>query len=217
MVNSRELSDLRADVRLNCRLFLAECEAQGLKVLVTQTLRDDEYQASLYAQGRTKAGSIVTNSKVTTFHGKGLAFDICKNVKGHEYDDAAFFRQCGEIAKRIGFSWGGDWTSFPDRPHIQWDAHKQYTGSMIRSGKLPPGMPAYRKEDEEVTQEQFDKMMDNYLAGLGQKKESAWSVKEGGMEAAKAEGLMANNAPQSFVTREQLAAVLTRLLRKLRG
>lgn len=143
MVNSRDLLDLRGDVAENCRAFLRLCRAAGLNVIITQTLRDDEYQATLYAQGRTKPGSKVTNSKVTTFHGKGLAFDFCKNIKGHEYDDADFFKRCGEIAKKIGFSWGGDWKSFPDRPHIQWDEGGKYSGSDVRAGKLPPTMPAY--------------------------------------------------------------------------
>ena len=121
MINSRDINDLREDVRGAVRIFLARCEAAGLNVLIANTLRDNEYQAKLYAQGRTTPGTIVTNSKTTTFHGAGLAFDICRNVKGHEYDDLSFFSDCGKIGKEIGFSWGGDWKSFVDRPHFQWD------------------------------------------------------------------------------------------------
>lgn len=144
MINSRKLSDLRSDVRANAELLLAECEKQGLRVLVTQTLRDDEYQAKLYAQGRTLPGQIVTNSKVTTYHGAGLAFDICQNIKGHEYSDLAFFRNVATIAKHIGFSWGGDWKTFPDRPHFQWDAGGKWSGSLLRAKILPPMMPLYK-------------------------------------------------------------------------
>ncbi len=96
MLNSRDLKDLRANVRANCEGFLAECKKAGLNVLVTQTLRDDEYQATLYKKGYAKTAK-------TSFHGKGLAFDICKNIKGHEYDDAAFFTKCAAIGKKIGF------------------------------------------------------------------------------------------------------------------
>lgn len=144
MINSRKLSDLRPDVRANAELLLAECERQGLRVLVTQTLRDDEYQARLYAQGRTLPGQIVTNSKVTTFHGAGLAFDICQNIKGQEYSDPAFFRNVAIIAKHMGFSWGGDWKTFPDRPHFQWDADGKWSGSLLRAKILPPMMPLYK-------------------------------------------------------------------------
>ena len=100
MLNSRDISLLRDDVEVNCRKWIERCKAAGLNVLVTQTVRDKEYQASLYAQGRTKPGKIVTNAKVPTFHasGVGLAFDFCKNVKGQEYSDAAFFHKAAAIA-----------------------------------------------------------------------------------------------------------------------
>lgn len=150
MLNSRDIDKLRADVAANCRVFLAICKAEGLPVLITQTVRDAEYQAALYAQGRTKPGSIVTNQKTPSFHSDkaGLAFDIAKNVKGHEYDDLAFFNRCGEIGKKIGFSWGGDWLSLQDKPHFQWDDHGQYTAAMVRAGKFPPAMPLYQMQQE---------------------------------------------------------------------
>ena len=90
MFHSRELKSLRADVRANCEAFLAECKAAGLNVLVTETVRDEEYQRSLVAQGYA-----AKTATVPTFHSvkAGLAFDICKNIKGHEYDDAAFFQK----------------------------------------------------------------------------------------------------------------------------
>lgn len=164
MLNSRDIYRLRPDVAANCRVFLDRCKAEGLPVLVTQTVRDAAYQASLYAQGRTKPGSIVTNQKTPSFHSDkaGLAFDIAKNVKGHEYDDLAFFNRCGEIGKKIGFSWGGDWTSLPDKPHFQWDNHGTYTAAMVRAGKLPPAMPLYQMQQEvqeEMTKEEAKRVL----------------------------------------------------------
>lgn len=151
MLNSRDIDRLRPDVAANCRKWLELCKDAGLNVLVTQTVRDREYQESLYAQGRTKPGSIVTNGKVPTFHADtaGLAFDFCKNVKGHEYDDNAFFYKAAAIAKGMGFSWGGDWKSFVDMPHIQWDNGGEWTSSMILAGKLPPTMPLWGEKEEE--------------------------------------------------------------------
>lgn len=151
MLNSRDIALLRADVAENCRRWLEKCAAAGLDVLITNTVRDREYQEYLYAQGRTRPGSIVTNGKVPTFHADtaGLAFDFCKNVKGHEYDDNAFFHKAAAIAKGMGFSWGGDWKSFPDMPHIQWDNGGEWTSAMIRTGDLPPEMPAADKKGQE--------------------------------------------------------------------
>lgn len=153
MLNSRDVNLLRSDVAANCRIWMKRCKAAGLNVLVTSTVRDAEYQEYLYSQGRTRPGSIVTNGKRPTFHWDkaGLAFDFCKNVKGHEYDDASFFRKAAAIAKEIGFSWGGDWRSFKDTPHIQWDEHGKYTNSMILSAKMPPTMPLYEEGEDEMT------------------------------------------------------------------
>ena len=100
MLESREISGLRPDVAANCRIWLERCAAAGLRVLITSTVRDRDYQAYLYEQGRTRPGQIVTNGRVPTFHSDkaGLAFDFCENVRGREYADEAFFRH-----KRISF------------------------------------------------------------------------------------------------------------------
>lgn len=205
MVNSRDTALLREDVRVNCEVFLELCRAAGLNVLITQTLRDDEYQATLYAQGRTKPGSKITNSKVTTFHGVGLAFDFCKNEKGHEFDDDTFFDRCGQIAKQIGFSWGGDWKSFPDRPHIQWDAAGKYSGGDVRGGKLPPEMEEY------MTQEKFNEMMDAYLAKRRLEGVAPWAKEE--WEAAKKAKLTDGSAPQGLATRQEVVALIRRAVK----
>ena len=151
MLNSRDIALLRDDVEANCRKWMDLCREAGLDVLVTNTVRDKEYQEYLYAQGRTRPGSIVTNGKTPTFHADtaGLAFDFCKNIKGHEYDDNAFFVKAAALAKGLGFSWGGDWKSFVDKPHIQWDNGGEWTSAMILAGNLPPQMPCWRENEEE--------------------------------------------------------------------
>lgn len=154
MYHSRDINDLRADVAANCQIWKKLCEEIGLNVLVTETVRDEEYQIYCYEQGYSKA-------KRPAFHaqGIGLAFDFCKNVKGHEYDDLEFFRQAGELGEKIGFEWGGRWTSFPDRPHLQWSDGGKYKSSDIWAERIPREMPLYQKgESEEMTQEQFQTM-----------------------------------------------------------
>lgn len=72
MFHSRDLKYLRSDVRANCEAFLTECKAAGLNVLVTETVRDEEYQRSLVAQGYA-----AKTATVPTFHSvkAGLAFE----------------------------------------------------------------------------------------------------------------------------------------------
>ena len=200
MFHSDELKYLRADVRVNCEKFLALCKEAGLNVKVTQTVRDDEYQRLLVAQGY--AAKTATRP---TFHSvkAGLAFDICKNVRGHEYDDQSFFACCGQIGKQVGFSWGGDWRSFPDRPHFQWDNHRKWSSRMILAGKYPPEMEEY------MTQDDFNKMMDTYLA---QKRvdstPSKWA--EDTWELAKKQGITDGSGPHGLCTREEVVALIER-------
>ena len=103
MRHSRSISDLRADVAENCRALLMLAEREGLSVLVTETVRDAAYQRMLAEKGYAAKGAVTPS-----FHAEhaGLAFDICKNEAGHEYDDPAFFIRVGEIGKMLGFSWG---------------------------------------------------------------------------------------------------------------
>lgn len=200
MFHSDELKYLRADVRVNCEKFLALCKEAGLNVKVTQTVRDDAYQKYLVSRG-------YASEKATrpTFHSvkAGLAFDICKNVRGHEYDDATFFALCGQIGKQIGFSWGGDWRKFPDRPHFQWDNHLKWTGSMILAGRYPPEMEEY------MTQDDFNKMMDAYLAQKrADNTPSKWA--KGAWELAKKQGITDGSGPHGLCTREEVVALIER-------
>ena len=184
MRHSRDIDDLRADVAANCRTMIALAEREGLRVLVTETVRDGAYQKMLAQKGYAAAGAVTPS-----FHAEhaGLAFDVCKNEAGHAYDDPAFFARVGEIGKMIGFSWGGDWGKFPDRPHFQWDA--------------------------EMTQEQFEAMLETYLKKLAQKPPAAWSAEartwaeETGLIAGDETG---NKQYRNFLTREQFAVLLHR-------
>ena len=215
MINSRDINLLRFDVAKNCQILLERCRERGLAVLVTSTVRDDAYQEYLYQQGRTRPGSIVTNGRRPTFHWTeaGLAFDICKNVKGEEYSDTAFFRQVAALAKEMGFSWGGDWKSFPDLPHFQWDCNGAFTGTMIRAGKLPPAMPIF-EEDEDMTQEKFNEMANAYFASLAEREPSEWSAEA--REWAERGGILQGDSGgrkqyKAYCTREQMVVFLKRM------
>ena len=211
MRHSRDIDDLRADVAANCRALIALAEREGLRVLVTETVRDSEYQKMLAKKGYAAAGAVTPS-----FHADhaGRAFDICKNEKGHAYDDPVFFARMGELGKRVGFSWGGDWRSFPDRPHFQWDAGGTYTGAMVRARRYPPPMPRF--EEEEMTQQEFNERMEAYLKALAQRAPADWSAEarawaeETGLIVGDETG---NKQYRGFLTREQFAVLLHRYAR----
>lgn len=126
MIDSRKIEDLHPRVQELCRKFIKECKKNGIEVVITATFRDNEFQDSLYAQGRTKPGKKVTNAKGgQSMHNYRVAFDFVplKNGKA-DWNDLNKFNQCGKIAQMLGLEWGGAWTSFKDRPHCQ------YTGGL---------------------------------------------------------------------------------------
>ena len=219
MLHSRDVALLRSDVAANCRVWQERCREAGLNVLVTSTVRDQAYQEYLYQQGRTRPGAIITNGRVPTFHSDkaGLAWDFCKNVKGQEYSDPDFFRQAAAIAKGMGFSWGGDWQSFPDQPHIQWDLHGKWTNAMIRAGELPPSMPpaqpAQSEEEEPMDIHQFEALWQQMRQELQDNDSSPyseearkWAVEKGLITGGGQTGYMW----EDMMTREQMVTVLYR-------
>ena len=122
----RDISELAPNAQKACNLFMEECKRQGLNVLITETYRSQERQDYLYAQGRTRKGNKVTWTK-NSRHTSRRAWDICKNLKGHEYSDTEFFHKCGEIARKFGITWGGDWST-PDMPHFEVSEVWNYKG-----------------------------------------------------------------------------------------
>ena len=118
---SRDITQLHPRLQEKIAQLKDLCAKEGLALGIAECFRTVAEQDALYAKGRTTAGSIVTNAKGSSYqsqHQWGIAFDFFKNVKGHEYDDASFFSRVGALAKSIGLGWGGDWTSFVDRPHL---------------------------------------------------------------------------------------------------
>lgn len=117
----RELTTLIPRAKAKADELVKACEAQGLKIKITDTLRNKAEQDALYAQGRTKPGNIVTNVKYpNSMHNWGVAFDFCRNDGAGAYNDTdGFFSKVGSIGKSIGLEWGGDWKSIVDRPHFQ--------------------------------------------------------------------------------------------------
>ena len=119
--------DIRIDVnklhpwlKYKLSLFLNRCAKVGIYLIITEGFRTVEHQDSLYAQGRTKKGKIVTNAKGKDYqsqHQWGIAFDIAINDTKLLYDTATI-KKVAKIGKKLGLAWGGDWISPVDMPHF---------------------------------------------------------------------------------------------------
>ena len=117
----RDVTQLHPELQAKIEKLKELCEADGLKLGISECLRTAEEQDALYAQGRTTTGAIVTYARGSDYgsqHQWGIAFDFYRDIPGHAYDDLGFFEAVGALAKAIGLAWGGDWTGFVDRPHL---------------------------------------------------------------------------------------------------
>lgn len=129
---ARDLSKAHPDLQYKMMKLVEEVRKQlGIEIRVGECVRSVAEQDYLYAQGRTRAGSIVTNSKgknYSSMHQFGVAADIFLNVDvdkdGKTNDDiynntTGLFNKIGAIGQSIGLEWGGSWKSFKDLPHFQ--------------------------------------------------------------------------------------------------
>lgn len=93
----------------------------GVHPVIVQTLRTFEEQDALYQKGRTRPGAKVTNAKPgSSFHQYGLAIDFCLEVNGKlKWEVNKDWLTVVECFKKYGFTWGGDWKTFKDFPHLE--------------------------------------------------------------------------------------------------
>lgn len=119
--SQRRLAKVHPELAKRVAKTLDALAAAGLDVRVVQGLRSYEEQDTLYQQGRTRKGPKVTNARGGySNHNFGLAVDLCPFSDGEpDWNNARGFGLIGAAGKSQGLEWGGDWVSFPDRPHLQ--------------------------------------------------------------------------------------------------
>jgi len=94
---------------------LAEAlDAQGLPFRLFETYRSAERQRRLFDRGATRLRS-------NGMHHFGVAADFVPRTGGRWNWDVprALWLRFGELARREGLVWGGDWKRFVDCPHVQ--------------------------------------------------------------------------------------------------
>ncbi|EAF6080051.1 N-acetylmuramoyl-L-alanine amidase family protein [Listeria monocytogenes] len=106
------------------RNVIKKMAKQGIYLCVAQGYRSKTEQNALYAQGRTKPGSIVTNAKGgQSNHNFGVAVDLClyssDGKKVIWESTTSRWKKVVAAMKAEGFKWGGDWKTFKDYPHFE--------------------------------------------------------------------------------------------------
>ena len=117
-----------------------------IEILITDDYRSNEEQDKLYDKGRRAPGQVVTHAEGgESYHNFGLAVDFALQLENGnviwdtEYDGngngQSDWFEVAEIAKELGFQWGGDWRGFKDYPHLQMDFG--LTINDLQEGKRP--------------------------------------------------------------------------------
>jgi len=131
---SRRLEDLHPDLMPLCKEHIAQCQHEGIDIIITCTFRSPEEQNRLYGQGRTSPGAIVTNAKggqsahnYMLPNGKfaSKAYDVVplrggKCIWGTKGHDGEIWKKVGEIGMNLGLNWyGAPGSKFLEYAHFQ--------------------------------------------------------------------------------------------------
>jgi peptidoglycan L-alanyl-D-glutamate endopeptidase CwlK len=124
MINSRKIEDLTPECQIICKKFLEKLLEKDIHVKIIQTLRDAEYQQSLFKIGRSLPGKKVTNCdgvKKKSAHQSGMAFDIVPVDKSGKilWNDSETFKEIADIGVSLGLRAGYYFKTLPDSPHFE--------------------------------------------------------------------------------------------------
>ena len=124
--------ELHPAVEEHKNILLDRAAERDIDAVITEGFRSVSEQDELYEQGRVAEGEIVTRARGgESYHNYGLAVDFAlRDDEGEIIWDTAYdgngngqadWIEVADIARSLGFEWGGDWEDFPDYPHLQMD------------------------------------------------------------------------------------------------
>jgi peptidoglycan L-alanyl-D-glutamate endopeptidase CwlK len=204
--NRLALDELAPNTKVKAYELYEYALKEGIDVLFHDAVRTMEEQKANLASGASKT--------LKSYHLVGQAFDFVPIIggkaiwNGYESTDVKkFVRE----AKRLGFVWGGDWTSFVDKPHLQFN-YKGYDTDKVLDKKpiievikpvikpvVPTPKPKTRYPDVGVNMKAY-----NAIESL-----SKLHIVTGYID-----GTFKPNTP---VTRAEVAILLDRLYKELKG
>ena len=118
--SEQNIATLLPPVQPLARSLIAAAATAGIAIKIISGTRTYEEQNSLYEQGRSASGRIVTNARGGySNHNFGIAFDIGVFEGGRYLDESPAYKTVGALGKQLGLEWGGDWQSIQDEPHFE--------------------------------------------------------------------------------------------------
>ena len=126
----KDITQLHPTLQKKIKELKKLCADNGITIRITECLRTVSEQDALYAKGRTKPGSKVTNCQgksYSSMHQWGVAFDYViyqdtdkdGDIDINDLYFAKLMNVVGKLGQSIGLEWGGSWKSIVDKPHFQ--------------------------------------------------------------------------------------------------
>lgn len=107
-------------VQRMARTLVQKAHTAGIKIKITSGSRTYKEQDTLYAQGRTTPGEIVTKMKAGfSNHNFGIAFDFAVFEGNTMLTNSPKYKAVGVLGMDIGLEWGGNWRNDEDQGHFQ--------------------------------------------------------------------------------------------------
>ncbi|MEK5106509.1 M15 family metallopeptidase [Cytobacillus sp. FSL K6-0129] len=126
--NIAKLADNTKALALKWHEYLVK---NDINILIYETIRTEAKQREYVNSGASQT--------MRSYHLVGQALDFVPvNSKGKTLWNgygAADVKKAIKEAKRLGFEWGGDWRSFIDKPHLQYN-HKGYGTDTFNGSKV---------------------------------------------------------------------------------
>lgn len=144
--NLDNIEKLAPNTKQKAKEWHAYCKSRGINILIYETLRTVEQQRKNVTSGASQT--------MKSYHLVGQALDFVPvNSKGetlwNDYESDSI-KEAVSFAKKLGFEWGGDWKSFVDKPHLQYN-YKGYGTDKVLEIKV-----SKQEGDEDLLKERFE-------------------------------------------------------------
>lgn len=130
--NLDNLEKLAPNTKNAAMKWYTDIKKEGIEILVYETIRTIEKQKEYIAKGASQT--------MKSYHLVGQALDfVLVDSKGNTLwnaYDTPNGKKVVTIAKKHGFEWGGDWKSFVDKPHLQFNYKGYGTDKVLDQPKV---------------------------------------------------------------------------------
>jgi len=206
--NRNNLNKLADNTKVAAYKWYQYCIDNQIQVLIYETIRTLETQKQNVAKG--------VSQTLKSYHIIGQALDFVPvDSKGNTLWNgygSSNIQKAIKYAKQLGFEWGGDWKSFVDKPHLQFNFRGYGTDTFGKIKVNGDELTVSQYNELLAKFEKLEKEVEGKLAKQTPRQASS-SHKEA-WEWLTKQGLSNGSNPQDYLTREQFSTILRNFYEK---